>query len=71
MPVTNLLQEILHVWALLHCDDLLAWAQNEADSCDRFTWVLGKFKEFGLTLGWFKIWILLDKAEYVSHVIDN
>ena len=24
-----------------------------------------------MILGWFKVWILLDKAEYVSHVIDR
>ena len=33
--------------------------------------MLGKFRNFGMTLGWFKIWILLDRAEYVSHVIDR
>ena len=70
-PVTELLKNCLHVWALLHCDDFLGWAQTEKQSLSRFDWVLGKFREFGMTLGWFKIWILLDRAEYVSHVIDR
>ena len=70
-PVTNLLQEALHEWMLLHCDDVLAWAQTEESSLSRFEWVIGKFKSFGMTVGWFKVWILLEKAEYVSHVIDR
>jgi hypothetical protein len=70
-PVTRELQDCLHVWALLHCDDFLGWSQTEEQSIERFDWVLGKFRNFGMTLGWFKIWILLDRAEYVSHVIDR
>ena len=70
-PVTKLLQEALHEWSLLHCDDFLGWAKNEELSIKRFDWVLTKFRTFGMTLGWFKIWILLDRAEYVSHVIDK
>ena len=70
-PVTELLQIALHVWALLHCDDFLGWAKTEKSSIERFDWVLTKFREFGMTLGWFKIWILLERAEYVSHVIDR
>ena len=70
-PVTNLLKSALHVWALLHCDDFLAWSSTEELSVKRFKWTLQKFREFGMTLGWFKVWILLDKAEYVSHVIDR
>ena len=70
-PVTTLLQEALHNWMLLHCDDVLSWAKTEEVSLSRFTWVISKFKEFGMTVGWFKVWILLEKAEYVSHVIDR
>lgn len=70
-PVTQTLQDALHQWALLHCDDLLGWAKTEASSLSRFDWVLTKFGELGVTLGWFKVWILLDKAEYVSHIIEK
>ena len=31
-PVTQTLQEALHQWALLHCDDLLGWASTEKGS---------------------------------------
>ena len=70
-PVTNLFIDVLFNWALLHCDDLLGWAQDEEESIRRFDIVLTKFGEFGVTLGWFKVWILLNKAEYVSHVIED
>ena len=33
--------------------------------------MLTKFEDFGVTLGWFKVWILLKEAEYVSHVIGQ
>ena len=70
-PVTNLLAESLFSWALLHCDDLIGWAKTESSSIARFDWVLSKFGEFGVTLGWFKVWILLEEAEYVSHIIGQ
>ena len=70
-PVTNALSGALHHWALLHCDDVLGWAQKEEQSRERFDYILTKFNELDVTLGWFKIWILLDRAEYVSHVITN
>ena len=70
-PVTDLLSDHLHEWMLLHCDDCLGWAKTEEASLERFTWVIEKFRTFGMTLGWFKVWILLEKAEYVSHIIDR
>ena len=78
-PINNLLMDALHNWALMHCDDKLAWAKQELESfkgakdglIQRFDWVLTKFHEFGLTLGWFKVWILLTEAQYVSHVISK
>jgi hypothetical protein len=44
---------------------------TEQSSIERFDWVLTKFEDFGITLGWFKVWILLKEAEYVSHVIGQ
>ena len=63
------MKSALHVWALLHCDDFLAWAPSEL-SVKRFKSTLQKLRDFGMTLGWFKVWNLLHKAEFVSHVID-
>jgi hypothetical protein len=70
-PVTNLLIDVLFNWSLLHCDDLLGWAKTEEESIQRFDYILTKFGDFGVTLGWFKVWILLEEAEYVSHVISQ
>ena len=43
-PVTNLLKSALHVWALLYCDDFLAWSSTEELSVERFKWTLQKFR---------------------------
>ena len=55
----------------MHCDDILGWASTEDKSIEVFSAVCSRLKHFGLTLGWFKVWILLDEAEYVSHVIKG
>lgn len=70
-PITNLLMDVLFQWSLMHCDGLLRWAKTEQQSLERFDLILTRFGEFNVTLGWFKVWILLKKAECVLHVIEK
>lgn len=70
-PITNLLMDVLFQWSLMHCDGLLGWAKTEQQSLERFDLILTRFCKFNVTLGWFKVWILLEKAEYVSRVIEQ
>ena len=71
VPIARELHDLIQKDILMHCDDILGWASTEDKSIEVFSAVCSRLKHFGLTLGWFKVWILLDEAEYVSHVIKG
>jgi len=71
VPIARELNDLIHVDILMHCDDILGWASCEDKSLAVFDAVCSRLCKFGLTLGWFKVWILLEEAQYVSHVITK
>ena len=71
MPVARELHDMLYSNVLMYCDDILCWNKDEEASLELFEKLIKRLKDYGLTVGWNKVFILLNKACYVSHVIED
>ena len=71
VPVINQMRGVLFKNALMHSDDVLLWAENELLCLEVFEHSCRLLREFGLTTGCMKVYILMVECNYVSHVISN